>query len=117
MRDFSEEFRAKLMTFGGDGLALRVADAQNSEVLLHEATLLDAGDRKNQLHATVDEAITVAVEASVAQLVLIHVSGRYRWAELEAAARHSATKRGAVFPIWCFWRDKLRPVVICEANR
>ena len=105
-----ESFEAIRIAFGGDGLALEPADVKGAEILLHEATILEAADRKHQLHSTLDEAISCAVAAKVQNLVLIHVSGRYRWNEVEAAARNSARQKGADFSLFCWWRDKLREI-------
>lgn len=105
-----EFFEATRIAFGGDGLALRPEDVKNAEILLHEATILDAADRKHQLHSTLDEAMESAVAAGVKNLVLIHVSGRYRWDEVLSVARESAQRRGAEFSLYCLWRDKLREI-------
>jgi hypothetical protein len=80
---------------------------QGAELLFHEATLLDAAERKNQLHATLDEAVRVAVEAQVKCLVLYHISGRYRTAEVVQAVQESIKRRQVEFPIWCLFRDRL----------
>ena len=106
-RAFSEDYQAILAAFGGDGVALDADAVRGAELLWHEATLLDAAERKNQLHATLDEAVRVAVEAKVKNLVLYHVSGRYRTAQIAQAIRQSAERHAVDFPIWCLFRERL----------
>lgn len=103
----SEDYQAILAAFGGDGLALNPDDIYGAELLFHEATLLETGERKSQWHATLDEAVQTAVKAQVKSLVLYHVSGRYRKSEIVASARQSQEKQGASFPIYVLWRDRL----------
>ena len=103
----SEDYQAILAAFGGDGVALNAADVRGAELLFHEATLLDAGERKNQLHATLDEAVRVAVEAEVKSLVLYHISGRYRTAQIVQAVHESVKRHPVQFPVWCLFRDRI----------
>lgn len=106
-----EPYDAILAAFGGDGLALNPDDVRGAELLVHEATILDASDRKHQLHATLDEALQTARKADVRCLLLNHVSGRYRSAQVVEAARESAARHDVDFSIWCLRREKLWQVV------
>lgn len=105
-----EMYSATKIAFCGDSLPVEPSLITDAEVLLHEATILDATDRKGQSHSTVDEAIGVACAAKSKLLILIHLSGRYRREEVETAIRESATRRAAEFPIWCWRRERLWPV-------
>lgn len=102
-----ESYDAVIAAFGGDGLPLPAEVVLQADLLVHEATLLDAGDRKHQLHSTLDEAVKVAAEARVKQLVLHHISGRYRTREIEAATRESLARHGFGGQTWCLFRDRL----------
>ncbi|HEX8832676.1 MAG TPA: MBL fold metallo-hydrolase [Abditibacteriaceae bacterium] len=104
---FSEEYDAILVAFGGDGLPVRAEDVRGSEILVHEATILDSADRKHQLHSTVEEAVAVAVEAAPRALLLNHFSGRYRRSEIQTAVVKAAKNHEVDFPIWCLVRDRL----------
>lgn len=106
-RALSEDYEAIVAAFGGDGVALDTDVVRGAELLWHEATLLDAKERKNQLHATLDEAVGVAVEANVKNLVLYHVSGRYRSAHIAQAIRDSVCRHAVGFPVWCLFRERL----------
>jgi ribonuclease Z len=103
-------YDATRITFCGDSLPVEPSLVMDSDILLHEATILDPADRKGQNHSTLEEAIEVAVRACPKLLVLIHVSGRYRKAQIEIAARECATRHEVRFPIWCVFRDRLWPV-------
>lgn len=103
----SEDYEAILAAFGGDGLALKPDDVRGCELLLHEATIIDAGERKHQLHATLDEAVSVAAEVKPKALVLYHVSGRYRTGDIQRAVKESVERYHISFPVWCLFRDRL----------
>lgn len=105
--NLSEEYDATLVAFGGDGLALDPDDVRNAEILVHEATLLDAAERKHQLHATLDEAVAVAAAARVGTMLVNHFSGRYRTAVIKAAAYEAAARHNLQCPLWCLVRDRL----------
>lgn len=107
VRELMEDYEAILATFGGDGLPLSVEEIRGCELLVHEATILEAGERKHQLHSTLDEAIEVAARGDVKTLVLHHVSGRYRLADIKKAAHDSMARHAVKFPVWCLWRDRL----------
>ncbi|HEX8237402.1 MAG TPA: MBL fold metallo-hydrolase [Abditibacteriaceae bacterium] len=105
--ELSENYEATLCAFGGDGLPLNPHDVQGAEVLLHEATILDAAERKHQMHSTLDEAMQVAAQVQPKAFVLYHVSGRYRRSDIEKTARESIARNGVDFPVWCLFRDRL----------
>lgn len=102
----SEEYAAIVIAFGGDGLALNPDDIRGAKILFHEATLLDASERKSQWHATLDEAMQTAVAAQVKTLVLYHVSGRYRTAEILKAAHESHKKHNVAFETFVLLRER-----------
>ena len=88
-------------------MALDADAVRGADLLWHEATLLDAAERKSQLHATLDEAVRVAAEAEVKNLVLYHVSGRYRTAQIVQAIQDSVRRHRITFPVWCLFRERL----------
>ena len=99
-------FDVTLIAWGGDGLALPPEPIEAAEVLFHEATLLDAADRKSQKHATLEEAVRSAHDAHVQTLVLNHVSGRYTREEGVEAAQNAASKIGFAGSLWLLWRHR-----------
>lgn len=103
----SGNYEAIIAAFGGDGLALNPDDVRDAELLVHEATILDAQDRKHQLHATVGEAMNVAHAANVKTLLLQHFSGRYRTSEIKKCVHEEAARLELSCEVWCLFRDKL----------
>ena len=110
MESATEDYEATKIVFGGDSLPLDPTLVVGSEILVHEATLLETKDRKGKSHSTLYEAIQVAQSAQPEALLVNHISGRYRRAEVEAAIHKIASKQAIRFPIWCLWREKLWPV-------
>ena len=75
----NESFLQKIFTFGGDSVPLDPAHIEGTEVLCHDATFLVENDRQDFKHATLKEAIQVALAAGVKrELLLIHISSRYK---------------------------------------
>ena len=107
LEDLNEEYEAILLAVGGDGLPLSPDLVRDADILLHEATLLKAADRRHQLHSTLEEAVGVAAAAGVNRLVLYHFSGRYRAGEIEDEVRRCRALHGGPSEIWCLSRDRL----------
>jgi ribonuclease BN (tRNA processing enzyme) len=62
--------------------------ARDAELLIVEATLLDAGeDDPKRGHLTIDEAIAVGADANVGQTVVVHHRSQNREAVIAACAR------------------------------
>ena len=110
MEAMTEEYRAIKIAFGGDSLPIEPELVAGSEILVHEATILQANERRGQSHSTLDEALEVASKAQPGALVLNHISGRYKRAEIEVAILNGASRLPIGFPIWCLRQDKLWPV-------
>lgn len=115
-QELSEDYEATVCAFGGDGLPLQADDVRGAEVLFHEATILDAAERKHQMHSTLDEAMHVAAQTQPKTFVLYHVSGRYRRSDIEAAARESMARYEVKFPVWCLFRDRLWQIAADESS-
>jgi ribonuclease Z len=107
INEIMETYEATLIVFGGDGLPLATSDIQDAEVLVHEATILDAADRKGQRHSTLDEAVGAAAKANVKMLLLQHLSGRYEKRDVEKAARKAVNKHEYSGVVWCLFHNRL----------
>jgi ribonuclease Z len=66
-----------------------LAAAHRADLLVHEATFVDAELERAQLtrHSTARQAAAIAAEAEVGLLALVHVSGRYAGREVRDEAR------------------------------
>jgi ribonuclease Z len=106
-QSLTEPYEAVICAFGGDGLPLKPEDVAGAEFLCHEATLLHEDTRKGQFHSTLTEAVAVAKSAQVRNLLLMHISGRYRAAEIEEAARAAIAGQETNFSVWCLFKERM----------
>lgn len=67
------------VVYTGDTKACKtvVKISKDADMLIHDATFLDADKEKGKYHATTKEAAEIAKKANVKQLILTHVSRRY----------------------------------------
>ncbi len=67
------------IVYTGDTKACRtvVKLAKDVDLLIHDATFLDADKKRGEYHATAKEAAEVAQKANVKELILTHLSRRY----------------------------------------
>ena len=62
--------------------------SENADVLIHDATFLEADEVKGKAHADVKQAATIAKKAKVKQLILTNISRRYKDpSEIEKTAK------------------------------
>ena len=102
-----EETHVRIMlAYCGDSAPVRAASVAGAELLLHEATFLDAEVRRGKAHSTVAEALDAADYAGVKSLVLIHVSGRYMRDEILNQVQKAARDVG--------WN---KPLAVMVGNR
>lgn len=99
----------RVMTIGGDGVPLNYQDVIGSQLLLHEATFLspehydaeEAGEDVGHMHSTVADALTLARDAEVPNVVLYHISTRYTDQEIRDEVRATAKKLDLKGRVWC----------------
>jgi len=103
----SEPYEAPLIVWSGDSAPLALQDARGAEILMHEATILDAQDKKGEEHSSLDQALSLAAEARPRVLVLYHFSGRYRASEVREHVAGGAREHKLECDVWCLVRDKL----------
>ena len=98
----------KWVCVSGDTQPISPETARGAKLLIHEATFLDpedydseeAGEDVGHMHSTVFDAIRVAKEADVENLVLYHISTRYADAQIREAIGQNAQKLGFKGQIW-----------------
>lgn len=79
----SVEQEHPLVTYSGDGRPMQDEASQGVELLIHEATFLEAGQSTE--HSTLAEAIDVFTTLDAKRLLLCHFSSRYTAEEITAA--------------------------------
>ncbi|ASJ14467.1 ribonuclease Z [Thermococcus radiotolerans] len=73
--------------------------AENADLLIHEATYLNSGDRGDSYHSTVEEACEVAKRAKVRLLALFHRAFRYTYDEYLTEASRICRDFGVDFVV------------------
>ena len=113
----------KIVTVSGDGQPLSVEEVAGAQLLVHEATFLraddydadEAGEDVGHVHSTIYDALKLAKDADVPNVVLYHISTRYMDGEIRDAVREIAAQlelKAKVWPIlprrvyWDVMRDK-----------
>jgi len=89
-----------LFVHSGDAMPIDPAMAKAADLLVHDATFLDEADRREPIHATTEEAMSVAREAGVKTLVLYHLSIRYERATALPALRAQVAASGFGGECW-----------------
>ena len=72
-----ESYEHVVFAHSGDAMPIEPRLVSGADLLVHDATFLDAAERREPIHATSVEALDVARQAGVGMLVLTHVSIRY----------------------------------------
>ncbi len=90
----TEPYRHALLAHTGDSMPVDASIVAGADVLIHDATFLEARDRKWNIHATTAEALEVGRAAAVACLVLHHLSIRYDRATALPALREQVAASG-----------------------
>ncbi len=96
----TETYEQKLVSYCGDGLPIEAELVRGTELLIHEATLMEPEDVKHPVHSTLEGAIEAAVAAEAKCVVLTHVSSRYRAGDIDSAALKLAEALGLECPLW-----------------
>ena len=72
-----ESYTHTLFAHSGDAMPVAVEYVRDADLMVHDATFLEAADRREPIHAASDEVFALACAARVRALVLTHLSIRY----------------------------------------
>jgi ribonuclease Z len=72
-----QEHAHVVFAHSGDAMPVDAALVRHADVLVHDATFLEPGDRREPVHASAREVFELARSADVRTLVLHHLSIRY----------------------------------------
>lgn len=95
-----EDYSQILFAHTGDSMPLDPSLFRNADLLVHDGTFLVEEDRRERIHATTAEAITVAREAGARTLVLQHLSVRYERDEAIPALKRQVGELGFEGECW-----------------
>jgi ribonuclease Z len=102
-----EPYRHVRFAHTGDAMPIDPSLVAGADILVHDATFLEAGDRKWDIHATTAEAIDVGRAAGAGCLVLHHLSIRYERAEALPALRAQVASSGFTGECWLLDDERL----------
>ena len=90
----NESYWANTFTWTLDSCTYDLKNIENCAWLIADANFLNAKDRDDPTHATVEEVMTNAKTMNVKRLTLAHFSSRYDWKEIERFCLDSKAKIG-----------------------
>jgi ribonuclease Z len=105
-----ESFEHVVFAHSGDAMPIDASLAAGADLLVHDATFLDAADRRVPIHASVAEALEVARAAAVRTLVLTHLSIRYDRATAVPALRALVASSGFAGDCWLLDEQQFVPL-------
>ncbi len=108
--ELTETHTHPLFVHSGDAMPISRTWAQGADVLVHDATFLDAADRRELIHATTEEALEVGRASGVADLVLYHLSVRYDRATVHARLATQLANSGFAGRCWLLDEHELREI-------
>ncbi|MCX6537472.1 MAG: MBL fold metallo-hydrolase [Acidobacteria bacterium] len=95
-----EEYRHVVFAHTGDTMPIPPELVTKADLLVHDATFLDADERKWDIHATVGEALEVGRAAGVRCLLLHHLSIRYERGDALRRLRALVAESGFAGDCW-----------------
>jgi ribonuclease Z len=116
-----EEHRHVIFAHSGDSMPLPPELVRDADLLVHDATFLEPGDRRWDIHASSAEVLAMAREARVRCLVLHHLSIRYERSEAVPILRVQIAASGFRGECWLLDDNRLvpltEPTVASDINR
>lgn len=100
----TDEKRSLALVYSGDTGVLTDGRYDGAEVLIHEATFLDArdgseDDPKRFRHSALDDVLAMAAGSGIGHLVLGHFSGRYDAGQIAQAVRAGCSEHRITCPV------------------
>ena len=95
-----EDYSHVIFAHSGDAMPVDAALVRGADVLVHDATFLEPGDRRAPIHASSREVFDLARQAAVRTLVLHHLSIRYERRAALATLREQLGASGFEGDCW-----------------
>jgi ribonuclease Z len=95
-----EPFTHVLFAHSGDAMPIDAGLIRDADLLVHDATFLEPGDRREPIHASSREVFELARAANVRSLILHHLSIRYDRATALARLAEQLTDSGYAGGCW-----------------
>lgn len=100
----SDISRFTKLIYSGDTPIENDGRYNNTEILIHEATFLTAGEidpanPKRNKHSSLDQVMAMVAESNIKQLILGHFSSRYSHEQIEEAIERERNLHGITIPV------------------
>jgi ribonuclease Z len=95
-----EEYRHVVFAHSGDSMPVDVDLVRGADLVVHDATFLEPGDRRWDIHASSREVLEMARQAGVRCLVLQHLSIRYERQDALPRLREQVAASGFAGDCW-----------------
>ncbi len=105
-----EEHRHVIFAHSGDSMPLPADLVRGADLLVHDATFLEPGDRRWDIHASSAEVLALARDADVRCLVMHHLSIRYERNDAIPALRAQVAASGFRGDCWLLDDSRLIPL-------
>jgi ribonuclease Z len=102
-----EEHRHVIFAHSGDSMPLGADLVRDADLLVHDATFLEPGDRRWDIHASSLEVFALAREAGVKCLLLHHLSIRYERSDALPVLRAQLAASGFEGDCWLLDEGRL----------
>ncbi len=109
-----EAHRHVLFAHSGDSMPLPVELVRDADLLVHDATFLEPGDRRWDIHASSSEVLALAADAKVRCLVMHHLSIRYERSDAVPALRAQVAASGYPGDCWLLDDSRFIPLKAAE---
>ncbi|MEO1050912.1 MAG: MBL fold metallo-hydrolase [Bacteroidota bacterium] len=101
----TEEVRTDILGYSGDTPVEDYARWDGSDILIHEATFLDASERRSPSdrhneHSTLPEVIQMVSEIKVSKLILSHFSTRYDHDQIDSEIKRLCKEHSIEIPVY-----------------
>lgn len=97
-----ETITSKVLGYSGDTPSDNLSVWRNTEILIHEATFLDASQiaTKGNLHSSLDQVLSHIPSLNIKKLILCHFSARYSHQEIKNAVRAGIDQYNISSPVF-----------------
>ncbi len=105
-----EAYRHIVFAHTGDTMPIDSSLVSGADILVHDATFLEGGDRKWEIHASTEEALAAGRDAKVKRLLLHHLSIRYERPESLTILRAQVKSSGFAGECWLLDDSRFVPL-------
>jgi ribonuclease Z len=104
-KNLTEEVRVNVLGYSGDTPVENFSVWNNTETLIHEATFLNKkeisdNDTRRNKHSVLEDVLIAASSANIKNLIIGHISSRYKAEEIDECIQYNCQKYNISFPVF-----------------